>query len=192
MADATPSLPNEGSPVETTAVGVDQHPASIHSCLCRLGGELFAVDIRCVREVIVAEHHASVPGAPPDVLGVLNVRGKIVPWVDIGPVLGLPPRGPGPGRDALIVEAGVGEMAIAVHEILGIESLSETAPSQDAVVGTDAVRSKRLEREGSVVSLLDISAVADALRSRWRASAGVRETREAVRVAQVAGQEEAG
>jgi purine-binding chemotaxis protein CheW len=188
MADATPSILAEGSAVDTTAVDIDQAPARIQSCLCRLDGELFAVDIRCVREVIVAEHHASVPGAPSDVLGVLNVRGRIVPWVDIGPVLGLPPRGSGPGREALVVAAGVGEMAIAVHAILGIESLAETAPSPDAVVETDAVRSKWLVREGNAVSLLDVTAVADALRSRWRAP----ETMAEGRLAQVPGQEGAG
>ena len=191
MPDATPSISNGVSPTETTAAGIDQAPASVRSCLCRLNGELFAVDIRCVREVIVAEHHASVPGAPSDVLGVLNLRGKIVPWVDIGPVLGLPPGVSGPGREALVVEAGVGEMAIAIQEILGIESLNETAPSQEAIAGVGPFRQRRLMREGNAVSLLDVSAVADALRLRWRAPEAAQGTGADGMVAQAPGQEEA-
>jgi len=55
-----------------------------------LGEETFAVEIVKVREVIDYVHVTSVPRMPTYLRGVINLRGSVVPVVDLRLVLGMP------------------------------------------------------------------------------------------------------
>ncbi|MFP6848430.1 MAG: chemotaxis protein CheW [Pseudomonas sp.] len=46
--------------------------------------ELFAVEIHAVREIIEYGQLTSVPMMPPSILGVINLRGAVVPVIDLG------------------------------------------------------------------------------------------------------------
>ena len=48
-----------------------------------VGGQIFGIAIERVREVFLPDRLTHVPLAPPDVAGVLNLRGAIVPIVDL-------------------------------------------------------------------------------------------------------------
>ncbi len=48
-----------------------------------LGEEIYAVDITMVREIIQLQPITRVPGTPPSVEGVINLRGSIIPIVDL-------------------------------------------------------------------------------------------------------------
>jgi purine-binding chemotaxis protein CheW len=49
----------------------------------RLGGEEFGIRIRHVREIIGMQDITAVPGTPAHLKGVINLRGKIIPVVDL-------------------------------------------------------------------------------------------------------------
>ena len=49
----------------------------------RLGDELFAIDVSQVREVLEMETITAVPNAPEFMRGIINVRGSVVPVVDL-------------------------------------------------------------------------------------------------------------
>lgn len=49
----------------------------------RVGAEEYGVDIQAVREIRCYEVPTRIPGAPPYVRGVVNLRGVIVPVVDL-------------------------------------------------------------------------------------------------------------
>ncbi|WP_026379081.1 chemotaxis protein CheW [Afifella pfennigii] len=55
-----------------------------------IGGQLFGLPIAAVHEVFVPEQVTRVPLAPPEVEGVLNLRGRIVTTIDLHRLLGLP------------------------------------------------------------------------------------------------------
>lgn len=59
-------------------------------CLVTLGGELFAIDLRHVREVFELESITPVPGLSSTVVGVANLRGTVMPLADLRPSLGIP------------------------------------------------------------------------------------------------------
>lgn len=59
-------------------------------CLLTLGGELFAIDLRHVREVFELESVTPVPGMPSTLVGVANLRGTVMPLADLRPSLGIP------------------------------------------------------------------------------------------------------
>lgn len=52
--------------------------------------EIFAVDVDKVREILEARPVARVPYAPPFMLGMIDVRGRSVPVIDLRTKLGLP------------------------------------------------------------------------------------------------------
>ncbi|MEX5214885.1 MAG: chemotaxis protein CheW [Nitrospiraceae bacterium] len=66
--------------------------ASTHTfraCLFAIAGELFAIDLRYVREVFPIESVTPVPKMPSVLVGVANLRGTVMPLVDMRPALGL-------------------------------------------------------------------------------------------------------
>jgi purine-binding chemotaxis protein CheW len=48
-----------------------------------LDGEIYAVETLCVKEIIEYGHLTVVPMAPPSVRGVINLRGAVVPVIDL-------------------------------------------------------------------------------------------------------------
>lgn len=55
----------------------------------RIGGQLFGLPIDAVHEVFVPESVTRVPLAPPEIEGVLNLRGRIVTMIHMRRLLGL-------------------------------------------------------------------------------------------------------
>ncbi|MBI5835693.1 MAG: purine-binding chemotaxis protein CheW [Candidatus Eisenbacteria bacterium] len=55
----------------------------------RLGEEEYAIDILSVQEIIRVARVTPVPNAPPFVVGVLNLRGKVIPVVSLRTRLGM-------------------------------------------------------------------------------------------------------
>ena len=90
----------------------------------RLGDELFAVDVSQVREVLEIETITAVPNAPEFMRGIINVRGSVVPVVDLRTKFGM--RATEETLDTRVVvmeldmdgEATVlGTLADSVHEV---------------------------------------------------------------------------
>jgi chemotaxis signal transduction protein len=132
-----------------------------------LGGRQLAADIRHTREVVVLPECTRVPRAPAHVLGVANLRGSIVPIVEIGQLLGLLPR---PASEALrtivLEDAGV-QVAVATDEVLGLESFDDVLPLDEAGPRPYGELALGLLRRGNeVATLLDVPRLVDAVRVR--------------------------
>jgi chemotaxis signal transduction protein len=96
-----------------------------------------------------------VPGATPTVLGVRNLRGAVLPVVDLAGVLGLP-RADGPRR--IVVAAEGGRIAgLAVDSVAGVESLPDASEPADSPYLSGAALT-----DGVLVGLVDLSSVLDA------------------------------
>jgi purine-binding chemotaxis protein CheW len=54
-----------------------------------LGGTLFMIDLKNVREVFIVESITPVPGMPSGLIGVTNLRGTVIPLLDLRPMFGL-------------------------------------------------------------------------------------------------------
>jgi purine-binding chemotaxis protein CheW len=60
-----------------------------HLVCFRLGRETYGVDIFVVREIVKAQEITAVPGTAEHVLGIINLRGKIISVVDLAQRLAL-------------------------------------------------------------------------------------------------------
>jgi purine-binding chemotaxis protein CheW len=56
-----------------------------------VGADRYGIELTDVREVVPEPQLTPVPGAPSTVLGVVNLRGNVVPVLDTAGLLGLPP-----------------------------------------------------------------------------------------------------
>lgn len=85
------------------------HPANRRFVTFVLDGSSFGVDILAVREVVAHAELTKVPGAPPFVRGLVNLRGQILTVVDLAVRLGLAPR-PRTRESRLVVLKTSGEL----------------------------------------------------------------------------------
>jgi purine-binding chemotaxis protein CheW len=70
---------------QTQAAGSSTMRAAIIS----LGGELFTIDLKSVQEVFVVDSITPVPGMPSGLVGVTNLRGTVIPLLDLRPMFAL-------------------------------------------------------------------------------------------------------
>lgn len=93
----------------TTATHTPSAPLPLHQLVTfELFGELFALPILDVREIIRLLPITPVPNSPSFVEGVINLRGQILPVVDLRKRFGLPPEATTTKNRILVVEAGPG------------------------------------------------------------------------------------
>jgi purine-binding chemotaxis protein CheW len=90
-----------------------------------LAGSDYAVGILQVREILQYEAVTRIPSVPPSIRGVINLRGAVVPVVDLAVKFGLPATAVTKRTCILIVEATIGDertvlgvVADAVREVL--------------------------------------------------------------------------
>ena len=84
-------------------------------CTFRLGDLLIGIDVRRVQEVLRHDHMTPVPLAPPEVRGLINLRGQIVTSVDLRQQLGL-----ATDRDlaaSVVIRAGDEIFSLLVEEV---------------------------------------------------------------------------
>jgi purine-binding chemotaxis protein CheW len=124
-----------------------------------LGGRPFAVDVTDAREVVVVDTTTPVPGAPPSLIGIMNLRGTVLPVVEARPLLGLPVRGR--GDHALVVADGERRAAIVIEGVLGLTALDDVQPAAGEVAPA------AVGDEPSPATRLDARAILAAIRRAW-------------------------
>ena len=93
----------------------------------RVAGQRYALDIRRVQEVVIAAEIEPVPGAPASVLGVINLRGRIVTVVDLGRCLGMPPGAGLTPCTVVIADAADGILGLRVDGVAEVCSVADGA-----------------------------------------------------------------
>ena len=115
----------------------------------KVAAEAYAVPIANVVEIASLGDLAAVPGAPQEILGVRNLRGQILPVIDLALVLGL--NAAAPPRQLLVAEAGNVQAGFAVDEVSDVGELpdpSEGAES-DFLIGT-------MFHDGELLGVIDV------------------------------------
>jgi purine-binding chemotaxis protein CheW len=131
-----------------------------------LAGEEYAITILKVTEILECAVLTKVPGAPAWVRGVINLRGAVVPVVDLAVKFGMPQTEITPRTCVVVVEVQsdqerlvLGVMADAVHQVveLGPDQI-QPPPSFGSKVRVDCIQGMG-DSNGKFVVLLDIDRV---------------------------------
>lgn len=89
----------------------------------RIGDQEFCVNIMSVREIRGWTQATPVPHAPPYMMGVINLRGVVLPIIDLSQRLGMPKAEPTPRHVIIVAQVGskvVGLLVEAVSDILTV------------------------------------------------------------------------
>ncbi len=133
-AAVTASVPEPPAPVpgdEANAVPVQE----IEMLAFRLGSEEYALLVEQVREVIKLWEITSVPNTPDYVLGVISLRGKVLPVIDLCKRLGLPPGARDGRARIIVVSLDEEETGLIVDRVTGVVKLlpEDVRPAPDTI-----------------------------------------------------------
>ncbi|MFQ5571132.1 MAG: chemotaxis protein CheW [Rhodothermales bacterium] len=127
--------------------------------------EEFGIDILKVQEIIRPVDITRVPNAPAFVEGVINLRGRIVPVIDLRKRFGLAQRDRDQNTRIVVVELSdkvVGFMMDAVKEVIRVDR-SVIEPPPDLAIGIDAHYITGVAKlEDRLLILLDLDEVLSA------------------------------
>ena len=123
-----------------------------------LEDEVYGIDVMQVREVLRYTDISPVPGAPPYVLGIINLRGKVVAIIDTRSRFSLPPTEPDDSSRILILEASdhvVGFLVDSVSEVAELKNNQiESAPDTGSG-DTNRFISGLYKRKDDLIILVD-------------------------------------
>ncbi|MFT3850389.1 MAG: chemotaxis protein CheW [Propionivibrio sp.] len=159
-------LPVKASPAAVSAAGQVQAAAARRGQLYltfALGAEVFAIEIPRIREIIEYTDPTMVPMLPPSLRGVINVRGAVVPVVDLAVRFGWTPTAVGRRTSIVIVEIEHnGEkhvLGLVVDRVYAVTEIPaddiEPAPVFGARINTDFIAGMA-RNAGHFVIVLDI------------------------------------
>jgi purine-binding chemotaxis protein CheW len=130
----------------------------VQALIIPVDADWYALDLRAVREVLARPDPTPLPGAPPAVRGLINLRGMIVPLLDLSVLLGL---GPMAAPYAAVAETAGGLAALTASALPATAQLEDLAgpaerPAAVARFATDG---------GGVATLLDLDELMELVRA---------------------------
>lgn len=145
----------------TTSEGTPQEVLQLVSF--ELGSEEFGVDIALVQEIVRLPEITKVPGAPEFVEGVVNLRGKIIPVIDLRRRFRMPARQESRSTRIVIMSLEsrtIGIIVDGVREVLRVSSDAIDATPEMVVSTLDAsFLTGIVKLEGRLLLLLDVTHV---------------------------------
>lgn len=117
---------------------------STHVLVLRLEGHEYALPVHRVIEVVRMVAITPLPEAPPWVDGVLSLRGRVVPVIDLRARLGIPRREPDLSTPIVMTAAKSGAFGLVADDLVevltlspeGLDAGSEEAVSSSAIAAT--------------------------------------------------------
>jgi purine-binding chemotaxis protein CheW len=129
-----------------------------------IGGQLFGLPILRVQDVFIPERVTRVPLAPPEIAGVLNLRGRIVTLIDMRDRLGLDKRQDDGPAMAIGVESrgeSYGLLIDSVGEVLKLDDDTREANPINLDPRLARVSAGIHRLEGQLLMVVDVERVLD-------------------------------
>ncbi|MBB5149675.1 chemotaxis protein CheW [Ureibacillus thermosphaericus] len=93
----------------------------------KLDSEEYGIEIQKVKDIILPPPITKVVEAPDDVLGLMDLRGKMLPVIDLRKRFNLPDVQKGKKSRVIVLEAGEEDIGILVDEVTQVLKISETS-----------------------------------------------------------------
>ncbi|HEX2833183.1 MAG TPA: chemotaxis protein CheW [Thermoanaerobaculia bacterium] len=129
-------------------------------------GETYAVSVRTVHELVVVQPLTHVPTMPPCIRGLMNLRGTVLPVVDLARQLGLGETEIGPQTCVIVVETSRDRtrapMGVLTNEVQDVLELTDAdigpVPAFGATVNPDYLAGVT-RVNGRYVLILDLTKI---------------------------------
>jgi purine-binding chemotaxis protein CheW len=106
---------------------------------CRMGDETYAIDILQVQEIREVNEVTRVPHVAPFVRGVINLRGAIVPIVDLGLMFGFSEPARLAGASAIVLDVDRRLVGLVVSSVSDVLALAD-----DEILPAPEIGAKRI------------------------------------------------
>ncbi|MBN1376631.1 MAG: chemotaxis protein CheW [Dehalococcoidia bacterium] len=139
---------------------MDNSMNEIQQVVFDLASEHYGVDISDVREIMRMQNITKVPGAVSYVEGVINLRGKVLPVLDLRKRLGLKVAEQSEESRIVVVDIADGEVGVivdAVTEVLRVPNSSIEPPSSMVAQGNSDYLRGIAKLTGRLIILLDLN-----------------------------------
>ncbi|MGU3361476.1 chemotaxis protein CheW [Methylobacterium sp. M6A4_1b] len=110
--------------------------------VCACGDDRFALALSQVAQVLPARPVTPLPGAPPAVLGLIAISGRVVSLIALGGALGRGMQAASGEGHVVLLRGGAVPVALAVDRVLGVAEIAEAAEAPafgEAGLSTEAV-----------------------------------------------------
>lgn len=126
----------------------------------RLGPEEYGLPIHSVNSIIRFEQATPVPRSPEAVIGVINLRGRVIPVVDLKKRFGKGEFQPDAGSRIVVSEGAAGPIGVAVDSASEVAELpvEEIRPVPESILSPETAKSFEgvIERDGALIILLNL------------------------------------
>lgn len=122
----------------------------------RVGAEEYALPVRHVPEVADLGDLTPVPGTPPQVMGIRNLRGEVLPVFDMA--VGMGAAGSGSPERIVLADVDGRRCALAVDAVIEVTELPEPEEAVDSPLLLGAVLV-----DGTLVGMVDVPALLEAM-----------------------------
>lgn len=159
--------PVKGTPPDAGgATDASNGAGSIQVVSFKLGAEEFGVSILDVQEVILLTEVTKIPQVPEYVCGLINLRGSVIPIIDLRLRFGMK-AGPNTEQTRIIVvnadKMTVGLIVDAVEKVLRIDRSQMEPPPSGVFTVENSCVSGVVKLEQSILSLLDVEKLLSSL-----------------------------
>jgi purine-binding chemotaxis protein CheW len=127
----------------------------------KLAAEIYGVAVNQVQSIIEMQPMTRIPGAPGFIEGVINLRGTIVPVIDLRARFGLPASGESKGV-IVIIELDGQQIGMMVDRVTDVTKVSSSAivPPSPLLTSVDTAYLRGLVRLSErLIILLDLNRV---------------------------------
>jgi purine-binding chemotaxis protein CheW len=126
-----------------TVCETDQPDSWLEVLTFSLSGEVYAVESEHISLVMPLSQYTPLPGTPPHVLGIVNVRGRIVSVLDLRVLFELPIGGLSDKNFLAVLQGPEMEFGLLIDRVLGIKQIQK-ATLQKEVANLSGIRSAYL------------------------------------------------
>ncbi len=147
---------------EQTADNATSSSQEQHVVIFRLADEYYALDIQAVQEIVRMQPITSIPGSDAWVEGITNLRGRVVPVIDLRRRCGVRDSEPTAETRIVVVSSPSGMVGLivdAVSEVMRIPSEQVEPPSTIVSVPENTYLRGIAKLEDRLVSLMDLEGV---------------------------------
>ncbi|MDJ0531905.1 MAG: chemotaxis protein CheW [Xenococcaceae cyanobacterium MO_207.B15] len=92
----------------------------------RLHDLLYGIETSLVKEIFQLPEISPIPEAPPDIIGILNLRGTILPIMHLDRRLGQPIQECTPSDSVIVIEWHMIQVGIVINEVLDVQTIPNT------------------------------------------------------------------
>lgn len=133
-----------------------------HVVIFRLADEFYALDIQSVQEIVRMQTITAIPGSDPWVEGITNLRGRVVPVIDLRRRCGVAANEHTSETRIVVVGSAngmVGFIVDAVSEVLRIPADQVEPPNRIVSVAENTYLRGVAKLDERLVSLMDLDGV---------------------------------